>query len=590
MAFFRRQQTKQKSINEYTFGESIQCSIEKTNREYVPVKDRFTPMKYFDRFAETERYELYAYLRHSDGTGGYIIARDKSTRDCIFLGKSGRFMSLYHNSLFIADNPVSKTNYSLLELDLSTLQQRKHELFSKNRFDNYSFSPRITEYQDTVQKMYVDEDRLIIEVKRVMFDEKNITDRNAINEGGMYKITVEYSRDQFEFNCDYSGLKQTADDVKKSIVRKLAYRGSLKRDTEIYPELEKYGKITGYISKDYSVETDKNLTDGSTYYCDSVYKALSELYEKENNNILNNLFVLFGWSMYMGCGVKYYSKHKPEMPKEEIAKDIIEARGISELDEYITETIGIPFESEESHEVIGHNQTVVNMTRDALPNNEKYLKWQIDFIAKALFAYGCAMEDHLEEMAESMEQPEEDDIWDMSDKAQPQTKDIVGFYNECVQQFHTAARNRGLANKGVIFIPELMSYGEDIVLRYLQDNYYSSQFADKPEDYYHLMMILSIQAGMLFAMQWHLDYDAVKSGFVEKVYRSNTWSTVQNIFSVDFNMNQNQMNDFFRQMFDIWQDLHAPYWQLADPRDYTFRSLVAAFQLGVSLMLDKLGY
>ena len=98
-----------------------------------------------------------------------------------------------------------------------------------------------------------------------MFDEKNITDRNAINEGGMYKITVEYSRDQFEFNCDYSGLKQTADDVKKSIVRKLAYRGSLKRDTEIYPELEKYGKITGYISKDYSVETDKNLTDGSTY-------------------------------------------------------------------------------------------------------------------------------------------------------------------------------------------------------------------------------------------------------------------------------------------------------------------------------------
>ena len=44
------------------------------------------------------------------------------------------------------------------------------------------------------------------------------------------------------------------------------------------------------------------------------------------------------------------------------------------------------------------------------------------------------------------------------------------------------------------------------------------------------------------------------------------------------------------EIFRRWVALHEPYWKLRDPRDYTYRAMVAGYQLGVSMMLEKLGY
>ena len=43
-------------------------------------------------------------------------------------------------------------------------------------------------------------------------------------------------------------------------------------------------------------------------------------------------------------------------------------------------------------------------------------------------------------------------------------------------------------------------------------------------------------------------------------------------------------------IFDKWMELHEPYWKLADPRQYTFDATLAAYQLGVSVILEKYGY
>ena len=48
----------------------------------------------------------------------------------------------------------------------------------------------------------------------------------------------------------------------------------------------------------------------------------------------------------------------------------------------------------------------------------------------------------------------------------------------------------------------------------------------------------------------------------------------------------NQGNDFFPIIFEKWIAIHEPYWKLADPRDYTFKAMLASYQLGVSMILE----
>ena len=56
------------------------------------------------------------------------------------------------------------------------------------------------------------------------------------------------------------------------------------------------------------------------------------------------------------------------------------------------------------------------------------------------------------------------------------------------------------------------------------------------------------------------------------------------------NVAKDQGNPFFSQIFDRWLELHKKYWEQLDPREYTLKAFQAAFQLGVSMMLEKHGY
>ena len=47
---------------------------------------------------------------------------------------------------------------------------------------------------------------------------------------------------------------------------------------------------------------------------------------------------------------------------------------------------------------------------------------------------------------------------------------------------------------------------------------------------------------------------------------------------------------FYRVIYERWAKKHEPYWKLKDCRDYTFNATLAAYQLGVSMILEKCGY
>jgi hypothetical protein len=164
------------------------------------------------------------------------------------------------------------------------------------------------------------------------------------------------------------------------------------------------------------------------------------------------------------------------------------------------------------------------------------------------------------------------------------------FYNSCVVDFHKRANELGIAEKGLIVIPELSLIGQETVLAFLKDVFFQMEFGQNPNMYYYVIMSLSIQAGMVFSKKWHENLDELKSGYVAQIIAEGPADVAYEIFSSEFGMEKNDFNEFTKKIFERWLVMHEPFWKLQDPREYTFSAMNAAYQLGVSMTLGKYGY
>ena len=166
----------------------------------------------------------------------------------------------------------------------------------------------------------------------------------------------------------------------------------------------------------------------------------------------------------------------------------------------------------------------------------------------------------------------------------------VKFYNDCVAEYHKVAQEHGFATKGVIFIPELIPIGEKTILALLQDWFFQMQFRDDVQTYYYVIMSLALQAGIVFAAKWHSGFPALQSGYVDQIIEEGPADACKPLLRILGLSDAEKENAFYRVVYERWMDLHEPYWKLNDPREYTFKATLAAYQLGVSMLLEKYGY
>ena len=104
-------------------------------------------------------------------------------------------------------------------------------------------------------------------------------------------------------------------------------------------------------------------------------------------------------------------------------------------------------------------------------------------------------------------------------------------------------------------------------------------------------MALSLQTGICFGEKWHKNFEGLKTGYVDEIIKVGPADDANAILAETIGINGNEeQNAFYQKIYEKWIHCHEPYWALEDPRQYTFRAMVAAYQLGISMVLEKYGF
>lgn len=116
------------------------------------------------------------------------------------------------------------------------------------------------------------------------------------------------------------------------------------------------------------------------------------------------------------------------------------------------------------------------------------------------------------------------------------------------------------------------------------------EFRSNPQQYYYVINTMCFMAGIVFGDKWHHQVSALKSGFVEEVIQYGPPDYATPLLEEVIGLDPEDTNALYGAIYGRWMELHEPYWKLKDPRDYTFKLMLASYQLGVSIILTEYGF
>ena len=195
---------KPKTIYEYKILERYPINIEKCNQIYVEsgCTESYKGREYCELIDESEEYRFYSYLTCSDGSGGYVLRQDKSVPDeVVYFGKNKRFNCVFNGYLFQVDRTDELwKGFGITARNIYTGELvRCNWLSKKGHFVLIGGYGRVYS-QDTVNNVFIKDDKLIFEVSRVKsddpFEENDEFDENDIDVN--YTLVVKYAFGEFK--------------------------------------------------------------------------------------------------------------------------------------------------------------------------------------------------------------------------------------------------------------------------------------------------------------------------------------------------------------------------------------------------------
>ena len=102
----------------------------------------------------------------------------------------------------------------------------------------------------------------------------------------------------------------------------------------------------------------------------------------------------------------------------------------------------------------------------------------------------------------------------------------------------------------------------------------------------------ALQMGIVFATAWHEDFQDLQRRLKYEVMAHGPAPFVAPIFEGYFPFPVEDLKQHSFGLFEVWEEQLTSLGTLADvdPRLYSFNTIAASYQLGISMALEKLGY
>ena len=123
---------------------------------------------------------------------------------------------------------------------------------------------------------------------------------------------------------------------------------ALPNQTELLLSFLEKAREEGFIQSEALVHIPEVMVQAKNV-CSKIIRDFVPRYQ---NDMLSGLSIILGWSAYAGIGAVYHwNMDWPSLEKNGIFETLTRARGIGEMDEYVMDSIGLPFGSPEEKEV-----------------------------------------------------------------------------------------------------------------------------------------------------------------------------------------------------------------------------------------------
>ena len=183
--------------------------------------------------------------------------------------------------------------------------------------------------------------------------------------------------------------------------------------------------------------------------------------------------------------------------------------------------------------------------------------------------------------------------WFNKQKKTPPT--LEEDYQTFVTEYHKMAKEQGYANSGIVSVPALMPCGERVIASFLNDEELKSMYSSNSSaSYFYAILWMSILSGMAFADKWYNDGEIGDEFVEEMIEHTPVRKMSETLFPKIGIRDMNKQKDFCVHILGVWTGLSAKrkneFVANNQSREYWLQEMLAAYQLGVSMMLDTYGY
>ena len=165
--------------------------------------------------------------------------------------------------------------------------------------------------------------------------------------------------------------------------------------------------------------------------------------------------------------------------------------------------------------------------------------------------------------------------------------DLPEFFYQCLNCYTEIARELGLLSNRVINCDDLLPVGQRVVHEYLYDRYLVQRHESDPDIFYSYVTGISFEAGLTIANKWKHSPSDLES-YIDKIIRETPMEEICDIYQQHLNIaSERDWLTIESRVSAPFYDLLKWYYQRENFESYKHQALLAVFQLGVIIILDR---